>query len=63
MDHRWRIVMEKQLQLWATREWLSEHLSKQRLKTHLQPEDIADGRLFFASSNASRMIIGQTKHR
>lgn len=44
MDRRWRVVMAKQLRLWATHELLSGHLRKQQMKTHLQPEDIADGR-------------------
>lgn len=52
------VMTEKQLRLWATPELLKEHLGKQCLKKHLQPDDIAGGCLYLAS-NVSRMVTGQ----
>ena len=52
------VLTEKQLDKWATPEDLRDHLSKQCLKSHLQPQDMVGGTLFLAS-NVSRMMTGQ----
>lgn len=52
------VMTEKQLQQWVTPEAQKEHLAKQCLKQHIQPEDMLGGTLFLAS-NASKMITGQ----
>ncbi|MCY3879006.1 MAG: SDR family NAD(P)-dependent oxidoreductase [Rhodobacteraceae bacterium] len=52
------VLTDKQLRLWAKPDLLAEHMKLQRLKEHLQPEDIVSGCLFLAS-NASRMMTGQ----
>ena len=53
------VLTQKQKDLWATPESLSEHLSRQCLKEHLHAEDIVGGTLFLAS-DASRMMTGQS---
>lgn len=52
------VLTERQKELWVTPESLAAHLGRQCLKEPLQPEDIAGGCLFLASS-ASRMMTGQ----
>lgn len=52
------VLTERQKELWVTPESLAAHLDRQCLKEPLQPEDIAGGCLFLASS-ASRMMTGQ----
>ncbi len=51
------VLTERQKELWVTPESLAAHLDRQCLKEPLQPEDIAGGCLFLASS-ASRMMTG-----
>lgn len=52
------VLTQKQLDLWADPESLAEHMKKQCLKEHLQPEDIV-GPVLFLSSETSRMMTGQ----
>lgn len=52
------VLTERQKELWVTPESLAAHIDRQCLKEPLQPEDIAGGCLFLASS-ASRMMTGQ----
>ena len=52
------VLTERQKELWVTPDSLAAHLDRQCLKEPLQPEDIAGGCLFLASS-ASRMMTGQ----
>lgn len=53
------VLTQKQLDLWADPNSLAAHLERQCLKEHLVPEDIVASTLFL-SSNASRMITGQS---
>ncbi len=53
------VLTQKQLDKWATPEGLAEHLGRQCLKDHLEPQDIVDGVLFLASKT-SKMMTGQT---
>jgi len=52
------VLTPKQLEKWATPQALADHLDRQCLKTHLQPQDIVDAALFLASQS-SRMMTGQ----
>ena len=52
------VLTERQKELWVTPESLAAHIDRQCLKEPLQPDDIAGGCLFLASS-ASRMMTGQ----
>lgn len=52
------VLTDKQKEMWATPQSLSDHLDRQCLKEHLSPEDIVDAVLFLASG-ASRMMTGQ----
>ena len=52
------VLTEKQLELWATPEALTQHLERQCLKDHLAADDIVAPALFLAS-DASRMMTGQ----
>lgn len=52
------VLTQKQKDMWATPEGLAEHLERQCLKEHLEPDDIVGGTLFLASK-ASRMMSGQ----
>jgi NAD(P)-dependent dehydrogenase (short-subunit alcohol dehydrogenase family) len=52
------VLTQKQKDLWATPEGLAEHLERQCLKEHLEPDDIVGGTLFLAS-RSSRMMSGQ----
>lgn len=52
------VLTQKQKDMWATPEGLAEHLERQCLKEHLEPEDIVGGTLFLASKS-SRMMSGQ----
>ncbi len=53
------VLTQKQLDKWATPEGLAEHLGRQCLKDHLEPQDIVDGVLFLASKT-SKMMTGQS---
>ena len=52
------VLTKRQLELWASKQALKNHLAKQCLKSHLTPEDMIGGTLFLAS-DASKMITGQ----
>lgn len=52
------VLTQKQKDLWATPEGLADHLARQCLQEHLEPEDIVGGVLFLASK-ASKMLTGQ----
>lgn len=52
------VMTERQKALWVTPEALDEHISKQCLKSLLQPEDMIAPSLFLASE-ASRAMTGQ----
>ncbi len=52
------VLTQRQLDLWATKEGLADHLDKQCLKEHLAPRDVVDAALFLAS-NTSRMMTAQ----
>ncbi len=53
------VLTDKQKEQWVTPEALAAHLERQCLKDTLAPQDIVDAVLFL-SSNASRMMTGQT---
>ncbi|MDE9449827.1 SDR family oxidoreductase [Aliiroseovarius sp. Z3] len=53
------VLTQKQLDMWAEPDALAAHLERQCLKEHLSPDDIVTPTLFL-SSNASRMITGQS---
>ena len=52
------VLTQKQLDMWATPEDLSNHLARQCLQQHLAPSDIVDPVLYLAS-DTSRMMTGQ----
>jgi galactose dehydrogenase len=52
------VLTEKQKVKWVTPDGLAAHLTRQCLKETIEPEDIAGGVLFLASS-ASKMMTGQ----
>lgn len=53
------VMTQKQRDMWATPEGVAEFLKRQCLPDSLQPQDITGGVLFL-SSNASRMMTGQS---
>ncbi|MEM8578294.1 MAG: SDR family oxidoreductase [Pseudomonadota bacterium] len=53
------VLTQRQMDLWATPEGLEDHLARQCIPEHLAPRDIVDATLFL-SSEASRMITGQS---
>lgn len=53
------VLTQKQKDMWVTPEGLAGHIDRQCLKEELVPEDIVGGTLFL-SSNASRMMTGQS---
>lgn len=52
------VLTQKQKDMWVTPEGLAAHLERQCLKDTIDPEDIAGGCLFLAST-ASKMMTGQ----
>jgi NAD(P)-dependent dehydrogenase (short-subunit alcohol dehydrogenase family) len=52
------VLTQAQLDKWATKDDLADHLERQCLKEHLKPRDIVGATLFLAS-DASRMMTGQ----
>lgn len=52
------VLTDKQKELWADPESLADHMARQCLKEHLEPQDVVDATLFLAS-NTSRMMTGQ----
>lgn len=52
------VLTAKQKELWADPEALADHMERQCLKEHLEPQDIVDATLFLASET-SRMMTGQ----
>lgn len=52
------VLTQKQREMWVTPEALARHVDRQCLKDTIDPEDMAGGCLFLASS-ASRMMTGQ----
>lgn len=52
------VLTQKQLDMWADPDSLSQHLERQCLKEHLAPDDVVGGVLYLAS-RVSRMMTGQ----
>lgn len=52
------VLTDKQMEMWATKDGLAEHLDRMCLKEHLKPADIVGPCLFLASS-ASAGMTGQ----
>lgn len=53
------VLTQKQKDMWVTEDGLAAHLDRQCLKDPLEPQDIVDGVLFFASKT-SKMMTGQS---